>query len=97
MPRTPYAYARVASGCEEIPHVQGLEWGREEIPHVQGLERGPRGDTPHPRSGAGAEEIPDVQGLEQQVAERRYPMSKVWSGAMRIYPIFKVRETPLRW
>ena len=43
----------------------------------------PRGDNPHPRSAVGA--------------KRRYPMSKVWSRAMRRYPTFKVRETPLRW
>jgi len=44
----------------------GAVSSQEEIPHVQGQEQWPRGDTPHPRSGA--------------AAERRYPMSKVRSG-----------------
>ena len=54
----------------------GVASGREEIPHVQGQEQWPRGDAPRPRSGAVAErryswskirssdreEIPHVQG-----------------------------------
>ena len=57
--------------------------GREELTLAQGQGRGPRGATPHPRSG--------------RAAERSYPMSKEWRlcrrrRAKRSYSTFKVRR-----
>ena len=96
----------------------GVASGREEIPHVQGQEQWPRGDTPRPRSGAAAvrrypmskvrsssrEVIPHVQGQEQPlrgdtpcprsgaVAVRRYPTSKVRSSGREVIPNVQVQE-----
>ena len=68
--------------------------GQEEQSHVQGVVAcggtgGPRGSIPHSRSGGGGEEIPLVQGKEQRLCFA--------GAAMKRYPMFRVRETQVRW
>ena len=70
--------------------------------YVQDQERWPRGATPCPRSGAEAErrnpisklrmgsceETPHIQGKEQRLCFA--------GAALKRYPTYKVRETPVR-
>ena len=54
--------------------------GREELPHVQGQEQQPRGDAPHPTSGA--------------AAESRCPTSKVRSSGQEEMPHVQGKRNP---